>query len=256
MDEQVILLIIAIVALFTIAILVGRRLIRRVIVYEFQQGIIYRNGQIARVVPAGAYFMPAWNTDVTIIDTRTQTLIVSGQEVITADMVSVKVSLVAMYAIADARQAVLATFSYHEELYLALQLALRDAIATRTLTDLQAQRATIGSEILTAVTPAAERLGLQLTMVELRDIVLPADLRRAFAQVAIARQEGLAALERARGEQAALRALANAARMLEQNPHLFHLRALQAVGERGNVIIHTGAIPHNVDSQTISDNQT
>lgn len=253
MGEQVILLIIAIGALFTIAILVGRRLIRRVIVYEFQQGIIYRNGQIARVVLAGTYFMPARNTDVTIIDTRTQTLIVGGQEVITADTVSVKVSLVAMYAIADARQAVLATFSYHEELYLALQLALRNTIATRALTDLPAQRATIGSEILTAVTPAAERLGLKLTLVELRDIVLPADLRRAFAQVAIARQEGLAALERARGEQAAL---ANAARMLEQNPYLFHLRALQAIGERGNMIIHTGAIPHNVDSQTISYNQT
>ncbi len=44
--------------------------------------------------------------------------------------------------------------------------------------------------------------------------------------------------------------------MLEQNPYLFHLRALQAIGERGNMIIHTGAIPHNVDSQTISYNQT
>ncbi|MCS6889318.1 MAG: SPFH domain-containing protein, partial [Chloroflexus sp.] len=151
-------------------------------------------------------------------------------------------------------QATLAAQSYRDELYLALQLALRDAITTRSLADLTAQRATIGNEILANVTPAAERLGLKLSMVELRDIVLPADLRRAFAQVAIARQEGLAALERARGEQAALRALANAARMIEQNPHLFHLRALQAIGERGKVIVHTGTASGPIDTQATPEN--
>lgn len=237
-----------------IVLWIATKLIKRVVIYEFQQGLIYRNGRLARIAPSGAYIVPAWNTAVTIIDTRPQLLIVSGQEVLTTDNVSVKASLAAIYAVADARKATLAAQSYRDELYLALQLALRDAITTRSLADLTAQRATIGNEILANVTPAAERLGLKLSMVELRDIVLPADLRRAFAQVAIARQEGLAALERARGEQAALRALANAARMIEQNPHLFHLRALQAIGERGNVIVHTGTASGPIDTQAIPEN--
>jgi hypothetical protein len=68
--------------------------------------------------------------------------------------------------------------------------------------------------------------------------MFPGDLKKAFAQVVIARKQGLAALERARGETAALRNLANAARMLEGNPELMQLRLLQEIGEStGNTIV-------------------
>jgi regulator of protease activity HflC (stomatin/prohibitin superfamily) len=70
-------------------------------------------------------------------------------------------------------------------------------------------------------------IGVKLLSVEIRDLMLPGDLKRIFAQEVQARKEGLAALERARGERAALRSLANAARLVQDNPALLQLRLLQ-----------------------------
>ncbi|MBN2311251.1 MAG: hypothetical protein JXR94_19895, partial [Candidatus Hydrogenedentes bacterium] len=81
-------------------------------------------------------------------------------------------------------------------------------------------------------------LGLRLISVDLKDIMFPGKLKEMFAQVVSARKEGLAALERARGETAALRNLANAAKMIENNPNLMQLRLLQALGEAsGNTLV-------------------
>lgn len=90
------------------------------------------------------------------------------------------------------------------------------------------------------VRPRAEELGLDLRSVDLRDLTFPGDLKRTFAQVVAARHEGLAALERARGETAALRNLANAARMMEGNPALLHLRLIQQLGSAGGNTIVLG----------------
>ena len=70
--------------------------------------------------------------------------------------------------------------------------------------------------------------------------MLPGDLKRIFAQEVAARKEGLAALERARGETAALRNLANAARMIEDNPALMQLRLLQQLGTTGGNTVVLG----------------
>jgi len=73
-----------------------------------------------------------------------------------------------------------------------------------------------------------------------KDVVFPADLKRAFADVLKAKQEGQAALERARGESASLRNLANAARVLESNPALMNLRLMQsltAAQKAGNTLV-------------------
>jgi regulator of protease activity HflC (stomatin/prohibitin superfamily) len=68
--------------------------------------------------------------------------------------------------------------------------------------------------------------------------MLPPDLKKAYTQVIKAQKEGLAVLEKARGETAALRHLANTAKMLEDNPMLFQLRLLQSVGESsGNTLV-------------------
>lgn len=75
--------------------------------------------------------------------------------------------------------------------------------------------------------PQAEALGIQVHTAEVRDLMLPGELRKAFSEALKARQEAQATLERARGESAALRNLANAARLLETQPALATLRFLQ-----------------------------
>ena len=86
--------------------------------------------------------------------------------------------------------------------------------------------------------PRLEAVGVELQDASLRDLTFPGDLKKIFSQVVKARQEGLAALEKARGETAALRNLANAAALIERNPSLMQLRALQVLGQQpGNTLV-------------------
>jgi len=83
-----------------------------------------------------------------------------------------------------------------------------------------------------------DRLPRKLLAVEIRDIMFPGELKKIFTQVVRARQEGLAALEKARGETAALRNLANAAQLADRNPSLMQLRLLQVIGQQsGNTVV-------------------
>jgi regulator of protease activity HflC (stomatin/prohibitin superfamily) len=116
-------------------------------------------------------------------------------------------------------------------LHAQLQQALRGVVASRAVEELLRDRAALDNELLEAAQTGARALGLELDSVAVRDLSLSNDLKRAFAEVVKARQEGLAALERARGETAALRNLANAAQSLERNPALFQLRLLHEISQ-------------------------
>jgi regulator of protease activity HflC (stomatin/prohibitin superfamily) len=124
--------------------------------------------------------------------------------------------------------------------YTALQIALREAVSRRSLDDLLQARAALSDEIVEPARATAQTVGVALDSLAVRDVMIPSELRRAAADVATARAQGLASLERARSEVAATRALANAARTLSQQPGLLQLRTLQAI-EAGNatVVLHT-----------------
>ena len=109
------------------------------------------------------------------------------------------------------------------------QLALRGVAQSRSLEALLAARGELEAELLPVVQNATAPIGITVDRVSLRDLILPAETRRLVTEVERARREAQAALERARGEQAALRSLANAARMLRNNPELHTLRVLQAL---------------------------
>ena len=92
------------------------------------------------------------------------------------------------------------------------------------------QRVAIATQLRDLVAPLAEAVGVKIHAAEVRDVMLPGELRKAFSETLKAKQEGQAALERARGESAALRNLANAARLIESQPALATLRFLQILG--------------------------
>jgi hypothetical protein len=96
---------------------------------------------------------------------------------------------------------------------------------------------TINTRMRDLLAPQADALGLRLLKIEVRDLILPGELKRAFAQTITAQKEALASLERARGETASLRSLANAARIMQDHPGLLQLRAVQAIeASKGNTI--------------------
>src|SRR5262249_138239 len=237
---QIILLSLAVAAVIVFAVLRSR--LRRVTVYEFQRGLKYRRGRFEKVLGPGQYWVFTATT-ITAVDMRPTFVSVVGQEVLTNDGVPLKVSIAASYEVADPETAINRQANFLQALYLVLQLAVREIISGSRIDDLLENRSGFAEKLRTRAEPAVQQLGLKLISADLKDLMVSGDLKKSFAQVVKARKEGQAALERARGETAALRNLGNAARMVEENPGLIPLRMLQVAGESSGRTLVVGMPP-------------
>jgi regulator of protease activity HflC (stomatin/prohibitin superfamily) len=199
------------------------------VVNEAQAGLLYRHGRFVRVVSAGRHVVWGFGWTINTIDLRKASVLIAGQEVLTADNVALKLSLLVSHQVADPVKAAHETQNWAGDIYNAAQLALRAVIGAVTVEALLAQRLDVGAQLVARVQPEAAKIGVNVLAVEVKDVMFPADLKRAFSDVLKAKQEGQAALERARGETASLRNLANAARVLEGNPALMNLRLMQSL---------------------------
>jgi regulator of protease activity HflC (stomatin/prohibitin superfamily) len=212
--------------------------VKRVTVLEYEKGLKYVKGKFKTVMDAGQYWYMPFFTVIQKLDIRPRFVSITGQEVLSSDGVSLKVSLAANFEIADADVAINKVQSFQEALYLELQLALREILGSADIDTVLNSRNELGKRLMDLTEPKVNDLGLKLISVNLKDIMFPGKLKEIFAQVVNARKEGLAALEKARGETAALRNLANAAKMIEGNPNLMQLRLVQALGQSsGNTLI-------------------
>jgi regulator of protease activity HflC (stomatin/prohibitin superfamily) len=207
----------------------------RATVHETELGLLYVKGRFERLLEPGRHWILRLGARVERVDARRRLLTVQSQEILTSDNVQLRVGAIVSLRVADPSRALHEAESYEHELYVATQLALRAAVAETGIDDLLERKLQIGEGLLEAVAGRGEPLGVEVDAVEIRDVILPGDLRAAFADVVRARAEGRAALERARGESAALRNLANAARVIEGNPGLMNLRILQAMSQEQGV---------------------
>lgn len=201
-----------------------------VTIFEYEKGLKYRKGKFVGILEPGRYFKFSQNTTIVRIDARPRVITIPGQEVLSSDNVSLKVSITAQYEIEDANIAVNKIASYTEALYAAVQLSVRDIIGSLAIDEVLAQRTTINQKLMEATVARAKEIGLKITLIGVKDIMFPGELKKIFAKVVEAQKEGLAALERSRGETASLRNLANVSKVLEDNPALLQLRALQSPG--------------------------
>jgi regulator of protease activity HflC (stomatin/prohibitin superfamily) len=207
-----------------------------VTVWEWERGVRFRRGAFVDELGPGRY-RQAKDEHIRRVETRANTYTLAGQEVPTQDDVHVRVSLAVRWAITDATAYVRAAANPQDELHTAAQLALRSALLTRAHTDLNPRRADIVTEIAADLATRAAEVGVTVHSVAIRDIALPVELRRAALAELVARKEGAAALEHARAESAALRALLNAARLAEEHPALLQLRTLQAAARPGTTVV-------------------
>ena len=235
--EQLIGPLFLLLAIIGIALLV-RAFVRVVTVHDYERGLRYRSGRFTGLVDPGSHVVIRPFTEVRVLDSRPAFVVVEGQEVLTSDGVAVKVSLAARYVVGDPVAAVTNEQDYRRAIHLELQLGLRDAVAGGTVEEVLAARSRIGPAVMERTASGLARIGVELLGVEVRDLMVPAELKRLFAGVVAARKEGEASLEKVRAETAALRSLANAGRMIEDNPGLLQLRLLQQVGgSTGNTVL-------------------
>jgi len=212
--------------------------IKRVIVYEYQKALKYTKARYTATLGPGQYWILSLFSSIVPVDVRPEFITIQGQDVISADGVTLKVSLAAEFQVADPNVAINRNFSFKTSLYLTLQMALREIVGKEKIDALLENRAAISTKLMELTSGKASHFGLKLISVDVKDIMFPGEMKKAFAQVVKAQKEGQAALERARGETAALRNLANAARTIDDNPNLLQLRALQALADSsGNTLV-------------------
>lgn len=210
-----------------------------VTVLEWERAVVLRDGAVSRTVDAGRHrrrCREQWY----VLDVRPRRTVVPPQEVLTADGLQVRASLFISSQISDPARWLSSSLDVDGELHALAQLRLREAVAGVTLDELVAGRQQLLDSALAPTAEAAAALGVTVTALEVRDLTLPQELRHAFASTAMAREEGKAQLERARGEAAALRSLANTAGLLEKHPELVRLRAIAAVESGGQLILRMG----------------
>jgi regulator of protease activity HflC (stomatin/prohibitin superfamily) len=219
----------------------------QIVVQEWERVLVYRDGRFEEILGPGRHRRRSWRRRHVRVSIRPRLIVVPGQDVLTAEGLAVKVSLAVAVSTADPRR-------WHETVevadafvYSALQVALREAVAAQSLEELLAGRGALADQVRERVGAGAEAVGVAIDSLALRDVMVPAELRRAAADVVMARAQGQAVLERARSEVAATRALANAARMIAEQPALLQLRTLQAVEAGGATVVLTqGTVPVDV----------
>lgn len=234
MDAVVVLILIVVIAAALLAVFKATTLKT---IYDFEKGIRYHKGVLEGVVGTGRYrYLPS-RTQINKYDMRPQFLVVAGQEMPTKDHISVRATLVGRYRIADLLRAVHATANFQQDMQTAIQLALREIVGSMSTDELLQSRGAVDAEIPKRIQPQLADIGIEVIELALRDIILPANLKKAMAGVLEAQKEAQRNLEKARGEQAVLRSLANAARMFEGNPSLLQARIIQTLAQGGNTVV-------------------
>ncbi|MDX2078216.1 MAG: slipin family protein [bacterium] len=212
------------------------------IVKQYERALLYKDGKFERLLEAGKYTFWRWEAiELTYVSMRQMSEVISGQEMLTADKIGVRVSLIAQYVVDDPIKAINVVENFSQQLYQDLQLELRNQIAGSTIDQLLETRAEMGDTITQKITPLATEYGITLKRVGIRDIVLPGNVRTVMMEEFEAERSGRADLIKARHEVASARARANTAKILSENPNVMRMQELDALvklaSKQGNVVM-------------------
>ncbi|MEO0586916.1 MAG: slipin family protein [Planctomycetota bacterium] len=202
-------------------------------VESHERVLVFREGELLDEFGPGMYvfWKAAGRLTWRSVDLREQVADAAGQEIMTADKVTLRVNLVVTYRVVDAVRAVTSVADAAQALYREAQLALRQAVGARTLESLLADKESVGRELAASLRERAQSFGVDLRSVGLRDVILPGEMKQILNQVIEAQKQAEANLIRRREETAAARSQANTAKLLSENPALSRMKELEALQE-------------------------
>ncbi len=208
-------------------------------------GLLFVDGRHRGVLEPGLHALWRGQGRVKIehVDRCEHMLDIAGQDVMTADKVTVRLNAVVTYRVSDPLTATTSVDDFRQALYREAQLALRNAIGTRELDVLLSSKDGLVGELGEIVGARARAMGLQVTSLGLRDLILPGEMKTLMNRVTEAKKAAEANLIARREETAAVRSQANTAKILEANPTLMKLRELEVlekVAEQSNLSVVLG----------------
>ena len=200
-------------------------------VNEYQRGVLFTFGRFTRIINPGLTVVLPVMQSMSKVDIRTKAVDVPQQDAITRDNVSVKVTAVVYYKVADAAKAILEVQNYT---YAVNQLALttmRNIVGEVTLDELLSNREKISESLEQMLDKSTGIWGVKVENVEIKDIELPEEMKRVMARVAEAEREKEAVIRKSEGEKQAAVNLAEAAGRLSAVPGALHLRTLETIND-------------------------
>lgn len=194
-------------------------------------GLLTMDGVLAGELQAGVYgyWTPGRKVAVRQVDLKRQSLDVTGQEILTRDRVTLRINIAAEYRVADPLKAVTSVKDYADALYRALQYAFRKTLGALTLDQILEQKITVDAEAAAKVRSDMEAIGLEVSEIALKDVILPGEMREILNQVVSAQKEAEANVIRRREETNATRSLLNTAKVMAENPVMLRLKELEAL---------------------------
>jgi regulator of protease activity HflC (stomatin/prohibitin superfamily) len=227
MSTAVIVLAVIIAVLFVAAVMAVK------IVKQYEQGVLFRLGKVQGIREPGLRVIVPFVDVLHRVSLRIVTMPIQSQGIITRDNVSVDVSAVAYYRVVDATKSVVAIENVRAAIDQIAQTTLRKVVGQHTLDETLSETDRINLDIREILDVSTLDWGVEVTLVELKDIQLPDSMKRAMARQAEAEREKRAKIINAEGESLAAAALGQASDIMMEHPLALQLRNLQSLVEIG-----------------------
>lgn len=202
---------------------------KKIVIKDGETGLLYFDNQFERQLETGTYFF--WNygreTTCKVFNLKLQQLEISGQEILTADKVGVRLNVICTYRITDPRRLVMLVENVGTQLYTHAQLILREYVGRFRLDEILEQKEEISRYVLEEMKKKQEDYCVEIVSAGIKDIILPGEIREIMNTVLLAEKRAQANVITRREEVASTRSLLNTARLMDENQTLFKLKEME-----------------------------
>ena len=200
-------------------------------VAEYQKARLYFNQKLERILDAGTYYF--WKTPIKVdagfVDTRLTQMDITGQEILTADKVSLRINFVCNYRVTDCVKILTEIDDFEEQIHVAAQLALREYVGKYKLDEILENKAEMSEFVFGKLKAKEKELFVEITDAGVKDIILPGEIREIMNTVLVAEKRAQANVITRREEVASTRSLLNTAKLMDENQTLYKLKELEYV---------------------------
>ena len=221
---------------------------KKVEIQPGEVGILYYDNQVVKELETGTYYYWVYSRDVLcrVVDLKIRPLEISGQEILTADRIGVRINLMCTYQVVEPRTMIETIRNLENQVYACVQLVIREYIGRYRLDELLEQKEEISQFIFQRLKEAEGDYCIRFKSAGIKDIILPGEVRDIMNTVLVAERKAQANVITRREEVASTRSLLNTARLMDENKTLYKLKEMECLericAQVGNIQVGGGAL--------------
>lgn len=206
-----------------------KNFVRKFVVSNQNKALLLIDGKLEKVLESGTYYF--WNNEISIevksADMRMQQMEIAGQELLTKDKAMLRINFFVRFQVENIEKALMENKDSDKQLYILMQLALREFVGALSLDELLLKKDSVGKEVLENLGNKGESLGLKALDAGIRDVILTGEMKDIMNQVLVAEKKAQANSIMRREETASTRSLLNTAKLMEENETLWKLKEME-----------------------------